>query len=187
LKIPLSHIMSTFQQQPLNSTLLSLMTPTIVNPPFYHVASPNLLSFISDTNLSLASPVLAYWILSGIFHTLDVTKPAYFEKRRFHQSQDVLVRNKATAVEVLRAVILQHTIQTIIGYMWMDDESVALKKFFNQDHLGSMSKLVPWVAKAATLVLGPRAGEDILRHHGAHVVQWVYWWGIPIFQAFFFL
>jgi len=175
-----------YSHQALNSTLLSTITPTSLDLPFYHVTRPNILSFISDRNLSLAGPVIGYWLLSGIFHFLDSAKFPYFEKRRLHESAEVLARNKATAFQVVRAVVLQHFLQSLIGYYWLEDDATVVAKYHYRDHLGAMADLAPWVADGALVALGRRSGEAFLRSHGAQFVQWMYWWGIPIVQAFVF-
>ena len=158
------------------------MTPTRLQPPCYHTTRPSLLSFMSDRITSLILPVLAYWILSFLFMWLDNAQLPYFEKRRIHESPEVIARNKATVPEVIRAVFVQHTLQTILGLLWLDDEATILRKEVYRDHLGSMAELAPKVASGTLLLLGRRTGEEVLKSHGEALVRWVYWWGIPTAQ-----
>lgn len=170
-----------------NLTLLSIMTPTTLSPPIYHTFRPSLLSWISDKHLSLLAPIVVYWALSLVFHTLDTLQLPYFEKRRIHESPEVLARNKASVMDVVKAVVVQQVIQTAIGTALLEGDDVIIQREVMRDHLGSMAKLAPRVGDVVLLVLGKRTGEDMLRSHGSDIVTWVYWWGIPIAQTFFAL
>lgn len=170
-----------------NSTMLSSITPTTLHAPFYHTTRPNLLSFMSDKYLSLAAPVLAYWLYSFFFHFLDTVQFSYFEKRRIHDSPEVLARNKVTVTQVIKAVILQHVIQTVLGIFWLEDDEVIFRREVMKDHLAAMGNLAPWVADGVLLVLGRRIGEQVLKSNGEAIVRWVYWWGVPALQMLFAL
>lgn len=74
-----------------------------------------LLSWISDSHLALLLPVVMYWSVSLIFHALDVWELA--EKYRIHTPKELESRNKCTVGEVVRAVMLQHSIQTLMGLL----------------------------------------------------------------------
>lgn len=165
-----------------NSTMLSTIIPTALHAPFYHTTRPNLLPFMSDKHLSLAAPVLAYWLYSFFFHFLDTAQFSYFEKRRIHDSPEVLARNKVTVTQVIKAVILQHVIQTVLGIFWLEDDEAIFRREVMKDHLAAMSNLSPWVADGVLLVLGRRVGEQVLKRNGEAIVRWMYWWGIPALQ-----
>jgi len=174
-------------QQPFNSTLLSLVTPTALHPPIYYNTRPSLLSSVSDKHLSLIAPFAIYWIYSLVYHALDSAKLPYFEARRLHESPEVLSRNKATVFQVIKAVVVQQIIQTILGLIWLEDDATIAKRELYRDHLGEMGQLAPCVADATLLVFGRKSGEDMLRNHGEAMVRWVYWWGIPVAQMLFAL
>jgi sphinganine C4-monooxygenase len=89
--------------------------------------------------------------------------------------------------EVVKAVIFQQVIQTILGLVWLEDDEVLLKRDHYRDHLGEMATLAPKVAGSMMLALGQRTAEDLLRNHGAAIVRWVYWWGIPTARILFAL
>lgn len=173
--------------QPYNSTILSMITPTALHPPFYYTTRLSLLAFSSDKYLSLALPVIIYWAASLLFHLLDTARFPYFEAKRIHESPEVLARNRATVTEVVRAVVVQHTIQTILGIVWLEDDATVAKREHYRDHLGDMARIAPWVGDATLVVLGRKSGEDLLRRHGEAMVRWVYWWGIPAAQMLFAL
>lgn len=167
-----------------NDTLLYSITPTTLQPPFYHTLRPSLLSFISDKYLSIAVPVVVYWLLSLLFLALDIAQIPYFEKRRIHESPEVISRNKATIGEVVKAVVVQHTIQTLMGIAWFEDTETILKREVYVDHVKGMAVIAPRVANLVLMLLGPRSGEDLLMKHGEALVRWTYWWGYPIAQFF---
>lgn len=72
-----------------------------------------LISFIPDFYLSLILPVAAYWMVSLIFHYIDVMDiwPQY----RLHTPAEILKRNHVSRYEVARDVIIQQIIQTAVG------------------------------------------------------------------------
>ena len=183
----MSALLSLLPQQGFNSTLLSTMTPTSIQAPFYHTSNPHLLSWLSDRYLALAGPVLGYWVLSFVFHLIDTAQLPYFESKRIHESPEVLSRNKATVLQVVRAVAVQQVLQTILGYVWLEDDATIFKREVNRDHLGDMASLVPSVANMTILALGQRTGETVLKTHGADLVRWTYWWGIPSLRMLFAL
>ena len=92
------------------------MTFTLDLPPLpsYELRPlPPLLPWISDQYLSLALPVVAYWLVSGIFHIIDELD--LFPQYRLHTPAEILKRNHATRWEVFRDVIVQQIIQTLVG------------------------------------------------------------------------
>ncbi|KAI9730055.1 MAG: hypothetical protein M1834_006047 [Cirrosporium novae-zelandiae] len=76
---------------------------------------PPLLPFISDKNLALFAPIIAYWTFSMFFHFIDTFN--FLPQYRLHTPAEVLKRNHATRYEVLRDVIFQHIIQTLSGML----------------------------------------------------------------------
>lgn len=168
-----------------NDTLLSIITPSTLSPPFYWTHHPAVLSGISDKYLSLAIPVVLYWVYSLIFHAIDLAQIPYFEARRIHESPEVTKRNKATVLEVVKAVVVQHVIQTALGMVWFEDDETILRREVYVDHIGRMGVLAPKVANFVLLALGPRSGESVLLRYGEGLVRWMYWWGIPIAQFAF--
>ncbi|KAI5951281.1 SUR2 [Candida jiufengensis] len=74
---------------------------------------PDLIPGIPDGILALIAPIIAYWTYSSFFHIIDVYELA--EQYRIHPSEEELKRNKVTLHEVIKDVIIQHIIQTIVG------------------------------------------------------------------------
>lgn len=73
----------------------------------------DLLSWVSDANLALAAPIVAYWTFSMFFNIIDVKQ--WFSKYRLHTPNELESMNRCTMWEVIRAVILQHVVQTLAG------------------------------------------------------------------------
>lgn len=171
----------------LNATLLPALTPRAVHPPLYHTAGTSMLPWISDKHLSLVAPIFLYWALSLLFHAVDTAQLPYFERMRIHESPEVLARNKASVIDVVKAVVFQQVVQTALGAAWLESEEDILRREVHVDHLKGMAGLAQPVGQLIMLVLGGRHGEDVIRRHGAAVVQFVYWWGIPTVQLLFAL
>jgi sphinganine C4-monooxygenase len=87
----------------MNSTLLH---PTLT-------PQPPLLPPITDHWVLLILPIVTYWSFSLVFHFLDTHD--LLSKYRLHTPEEVLKRNHVTRREVVRDVILQQIIQTIVG------------------------------------------------------------------------
>ncbi|TKA26655.1 hypothetical protein B0A50_04763 [Salinomyces thailandicus] len=75
---------------------------------------PSLLPWISDANLALALPILAYWGVSLIFHVIDEWD--LFPQYRLHTPAEVLKRNHVSRWDVFRDVVIQQIVQTIVGF-----------------------------------------------------------------------
>lgn len=85
-----------------------------VAPPVYAQLRPSLVSGVPDGVLALIVPVIAYWGYASFFHIIDVYELA--EKYRIHPSEEELSRNKVTLRQVVHDVLVQHIIQTVVGY-----------------------------------------------------------------------
>lgn len=73
-----------------------------------------LTSWASDAFIQAALPVVAYWVVSLIFHAIDVFD--LFPQYRLHTPAEVLKRNHVSRYEVLRDVVLQQIIQIIASF-----------------------------------------------------------------------
>jgi sphinganine C4-monooxygenase len=76
---------------------------------------PPLVSWASDEILQVAFPIIGYWVVSIIYHLIDVYD--LLAKYRLHTPAEVLSRNHVSRYEVLRDVIIQQIIQTIAGLL----------------------------------------------------------------------
>ena len=74
---------------------------------------PPLLPPISDKFLALLLPIAAYWGLSMFFHWIDIMD--YFPQYRLHTPAEVAKRNRVSRWEVVRDVLVQQVVQTVVG------------------------------------------------------------------------
>ncbi|KAL8280169.1 hypothetical protein RQP46_007499 [Phenoliferia psychrophenolica] len=150
--------------------------------PFYHVNREEVIRGIPDKYSSLFAPFATYWIVSLAFHFIDQSGWALFEQYRIHEPDEVKRKNRVTVRQVLVAVFAQQAIQTVLGLWWLGDEDPAFGPF--RDHGADLDKYAGWVAQAAIAVLGKDGGRAVVKHCGASVASWMYWWGVPIAQFF---
>lgn len=94
----------------------SIISESIYPPPVIILPRPSLINGIPDGILALIAPIVAYWAYSTFFHLVDVYELA--EKYRIHPSEEELKKNRATMSDVIKDVILQHIIQSIVGYLF---------------------------------------------------------------------
>lgn len=158
------------------------LVPSPVQYPFYHFSRASVVPGIDDKSLSLIAPLLSYWTLSLFFHVLDLDIFQWPAKYRIHESQEVKARNLASRKDVVLAVVLQQVVQTVMGVIWLENDS-ASDAF--RSHIGEMRQLSKLVARLAVTVLGETRGKDLLAANGQGIVRWLYWWGIPIAQFLF--
>ncbi|KAI1335728.1 fatty acid hydroxylase superfamily-domain-containing protein [Xylariaceae sp. FL0016] len=78
-------------------------------PSYTLVERPDLFTWLPDFWLSIFAPIAAYWVVSGIFHVIDVYD--LFPRYRLHTPAEIAQRNRATRYEVFRDVIIQQIIQ----------------------------------------------------------------------------
>ncbi|SLM41344.1 sphinganine hydroxylase [Lasallia pustulata] len=82
--------------------------------PLYHLTPlPPLVSHIPDKFLTCLLPIGAYWVVSMFFHWID-TKD-YFPQYRLHTPAEVLKRNRVSQSQVVRDVLVQQVLQTIMA------------------------------------------------------------------------
>jgi len=87
-------------------------------PSYSLTEAPDVISWFPDFYLSAIGPVIAYWIVSFVFHVIDVYD--LFPQYRLHTPAEIAQRNRATRFEVFRDVIVQQIIQIgmaiVLGY-----------------------------------------------------------------------
>ncbi|KAI0641881.1 sphingosine hydroxylase [Trametes meyenii] len=143
--------------------------------PFYYTPRTTLVATIPDHLFALAAPIIAYWVLSLVFHVLDVSGWKWLDKYRLHESEEVKSRNLVSRAQVLQAVVLQHAVQTALGYWWIEEMPVGAQV----DHVANMLRLARPVARAVGWVLGEEVTSQLLATNGAEGLYTLYWWAIP--------
>ena len=158
------------------------LVPTPVQYPFYHFSTASVVPGIDDKALSLIAPLFSYWALSLFFHVLDSDIFQWAAKYRIHESEEVRAKNLASRKDVIIAVVLQQVVQTVMGVIWLENDSTS-DAFRN--HTGEMRQLSKWIARLAVTVLGETRGKELLAANGQGIISWLYWWGMPIAQFIF--
>ncbi|KAF1844341.1 uncharacterized protein K460DRAFT_288296 [Cucurbitaria berberidis CBS 394.84] len=97
--------------------------------------------WISDELIQAALPVLGYWIVSLIYHVIDVYD--LYPQYRLHTPAEVLKRNHVSRYEVLRDVVLQQIIQIIASF--------SLSMFDDPPTTGIADYHVAWYAQKIRL------------------------------------
>ncbi|CAK9435671.1 uncharacterized protein LODBEIA_P03980 [Lodderomyces beijingensis] len=135
---------------------------------------PDLIAGLPDGVLALISPIVAYWSYSMFFHIIDVYELA--EKFRIHPSEDELRRNKVTLHEVIRDVVLQHIIQTVVGLAVFYFDAAPLTGYEYHTMWQLKQALPSWVPDQA-IYYGYMYAWPLLRLCLASVVidSWQYW------------
>jgi sphinganine C4-monooxygenase len=82
-------------------------------PEYHETPLPPLIPGLPDKFFSMLLIIAAYWALSMAFHFIDVND--YFPQYRLHTPAEVLKRNHVSRWEVVRDVIIQQIIQTVVG------------------------------------------------------------------------
>lgn len=163
-----------------NGTTLSFTPPSLIaSYPFYYTPRPTVFPGISDQATSLAAPVIAYWVSSLFFHVLDMSEWQWLDKHRLHESAEVKTRNLVTRAQVIKAVIFQQAIQTLLGVFWMTEHGGTV------DHPVEMQKLAIGMAKVLSWFADAKTVQGLLDTAGGEFAYYAYWWFIPAAQFLF--
>ena len=95
--------------------MANVTLPTPQLPAYSLRPVPPLLPWLSDFHLSLVLPVAAYWLMSLIFWYISVRD--LFRQYRIHTPAEFKQRNRVSAREVLRSVLIQQAVQTALGLL----------------------------------------------------------------------
>ena len=144
--------------------------------PFFYSNAPRYFTAISDHDLALLMPVLVYWSASLFFHALDVLRPAWSEKFRLHEPEELKRRNRVSMNRVILMVMLQHAIQTALGIAIMEDTPATPTERLDADPYKDIPVILNWMRSLHL----PVYDGFLVRAAIA-----LYWWGIPWFQFWF--
>jgi sphinganine C4-monooxygenase len=96
----------------LNLTISSDIPPL---PSYTLKPLPPIVPGIPDKFTTLIFPIIAYWVVSIFFHWIDVND--YWPQYRLHTPVEVAKRNRVSRYKVVRDVVIQQIIQTIVGVL----------------------------------------------------------------------
>lgn len=151
-----------------------------VHYPLYHFAREHVFPPIPDVCVSIAAPFVAYWVLSSIFHLVDISHLSFFEQYRIHESEEAKSRNLVSVGQVVRAVLFQQLVQTVLGLLWLKEDDKEIGPF--RDHQADLARYFFWLKWAAKQV---GVSDVTFQRWGGEATSWLYWWGIPVAQFFF--
>lgn len=169
----------------MNTTAAALLTAQqrhflSTNAPFYYTSRMNIFPSFPDYYLSLAAPVIAYWACSCFFHVLDISDWRWLDKYRIHESSEVKSRNLVTRGQVIKAVIFQQVIQTLLGLWWMEGAVAGAAV----DHVGHMANMLPVLSSIMKGTLGQAFVKQVLDGYTAELLYTMYWWVLPVGRFF---
>ncbi|KAF8498507.1 sphingosine hydroxylase [Russula emetica] len=147
--------------------------PLFQTHPFYYSSSPSLLTLLSDPLLTVLAPVPTYWLTAGFFQILDLSNAPWLLRHRIHDSAEVASRNRASRLQVFRAVVLQQVIQTALALVWVSEHPERV------DHAAAMHSIA-----RALVALSPVGAFDSAAMMVAPLAYLLYWWLIPVAQLF---
>ncbi|CCX09235.1 sphingolipid C4-hydroxylase SUR2 [Pyronema domesticum] len=133
-------------------TLPSPLNITAIPPPIL-TPQPPLFPPITDHWVLLILPIAVYWTVSMVFHYLDTHD--LLSKYRLHTPEEVLARNHVSRAEVVRDVILQQVIQTIMGgvtALWEGVEMIGYEQWEVLQLYTRFQTMEQWGLKALTLL-----------------------------------
>ncbi|KAG2337672.1 hypothetical protein BDR05DRAFT_1004845 [Suillus weaverae] len=146
--------------------------------PFYFSLRQSIFDGIPDTYVAIAAPVSTFWLMSLMFHCLDISSWRWLDKYRIHESEEVKSRNLVTPWEVARAVLFQNVTQILVGLVWLT-ESPEISVARCESEMEGLGRMLVLVIR---YVFGEETGMKILELLGPEMTHWLYWWGIPAAQ-----
>lgn len=113
---------------PIMASNHSLYDATLPPLPSYTLSPrPDLVSWFPDTWGPLFGPIIVYWIMSGLFHVIDVWD--LFPQYRLHTPEEITSRNHVGRWDCFRDVIIQQIVQIVTGYiLTMTEEAEMIGK-----------------------------------------------------------
>lgn len=150
---------------------------TITRYPAYYSPKTQLLPYISDHNLTLVAPIIAYWLYSFFFYKLDTAGWKWANKYRIHTREEANAVNIASPSQVFWGVVVQQILQTLLGVWWFsaDDKLHTVTTSIHHVQLQYYGDIMrPLVLR----VFGNSAGNTLL----PDFAYFAYWWAVPVFQ-----
>ena len=154
---------------------------------------PPLFPPIPDAWVLLALPIIAYWSLSLFFHYLDTHD--ILSRYRLHTPAEVLKRNHVTRYEVVRDVILQQIIQTVMGGATAMFEGVKMVGGESAEIDALYATAIRWLPAAVdgrSIIAAVGAEAPLLRAAaalglespdlGRATVEFAYWYIAPVLR-----
>ncbi|KAI9695783.1 MAG: Sphingolipid C4-hydroxylase sur2 [Candelina mexicana] len=169
----------------ISSNITSLPTGTCIPHPI-----PPLVAPLPDKYTLLLLPVVAYWTLSLTFHFCDTNN--ILSKYKLHTPAEFLRRNRVSVHDVVKEVLTQHVMQTILGGIIAYFEPDEMAGCEDRDiaawalSISSVLKnLAPLLAATATTVIPATKFSSLnvsATTFDVLLAKSLYWFLIPAFQ-----
>ncbi|EEB08616.2 sphingosine hydroxylase [Schizosaccharomyces japonicus yFS275] len=125
-----------------------------------------LITSVNDVTISLAAPVIAYWVASGFFGFISWLNLPFFEKYRLHTPEEIAKRNRIAHSKVIRAVLFQQFCEVAVGLAlaYFDGSSKTKSNaeldllrytLFFENHAPMLLTIVPFLPRLAYYALVP--------------------------------
>ena len=108
---------------------------------------------------------------------LDHSNLGWLEKYRIHEPEDIKRRNKATVLQVIKAVVMQQIIQTLLGWWWLDST--------HGDEVDRVQVLLGLYRPVSIILqyfLDAGYYQLFMISNGPRILSIVYWWILPVAQ-----
>jgi sphinganine C4-monooxygenase len=137
-----------------------------VSKPFYYIDRPRWHPQVSDKGLAILAPLVTYWVVFLLYRFFLLL---HFPRRRVPKRQPV------------RLVLEIQIVQTLFGLVW-------LTRFGEGERSRDIAAEMRAVGKVFTAILSCLIGNTnaraFLNRNGEDLVQFAYWWAIPVAKQF---
>lgn len=131
----------------------------------------SIVPFMSDKHLSLLLPIITYWLYSGLYHLISIYEVSFFKKYRIRNSIEVEKMNKVSMGEVIKSVILQQVMQTVLGLIVITTEGEDLIL----DDMIEMKR----ISQALKTFSAKYNAWQIIEPYQEVITESIYWYIIP--------
>ncbi|CAG8510096.1 25663_t:CDS:2 [Gigaspora rosea] len=131
---------------------------------------------ISDKHLSLLLPIIIYWVYSGMYHLISKYQVPFFEKYRIRSLEETETRNKVSTSEVIKGVIVQQFLQTVLGFIAVATEEEQVLPDDNSEILGLSQTLETYTTRFGIW--------HYVKPHKQIMAEYSYWYLIPVVKFF---
>jgi len=142
-----------------------LIPPNFLTP-FYYTSRPRWCPYMSDKSLALLAPIIAHWFLILLYRMF------------LHSSEGDRHTLKRQAVRLMAEIQI---VQTLFGWVW-------LTRFGNKegprDPAGEMQVVGRLFGSILPSLVGKEHAQEFLNRHGENLIQFGYWWAIPVTRHF---
>ena len=117
------------------------------------------------------------WVYSLFFMMLDHSNLGWLKKYRIQEPEDIKRRNKATVLQVIKAVVMQQIIQTLLGWWWLDST--------DGDEVGHVQILLGLYRRVSIILqyfLDADYYQPFMISIAPRILSIVYWWILPVAQ-----